>query len=130
MIKSFTSWQFYDYMSDSGRIPFVEWLGTIPRDAHAFIDNRLLAMERLKKWSDKWASDYKGRDKIIELRITFKKVQYRPLGTYQPGYKFVLLKGAIEKGGKIPRADLDSAEQHRDRLLKEGNCVIPHLYED
>jgi len=86
-------------------------------------------MERLKKWSDKWASDYKSRDKIVELRMTFNKVAYRPLGMYQPGYRFILLRGAIEKGGKIPKADLDAAESYRDRLLKEGNCVVQHLYE-
>lgn len=109
--------------------PFCEWSSTIPKDAQAFIDNRLLAMERLKKWSDKWASDYKGKDKIVELRMTFNKVAYRPLGMYQPGYRFILLRGAIEKGGKIPTSDLDSAERYRDRLLKDGNCVVPHLYE-
>ena len=128
MIASFTSWQFYDYITDSGRNPFAEWLNLIPKDAQAFVDNRLLAMERLRKWSEKWASDYKGEDKIVELRITFNKVQYRPLGMYQPGYKFVLLNGAIEKGGRIPRTDLDSAARHRDRLLREGSCVIPRLY--
>ena len=89
-------------------------------------------MEGLINWNEKWASNYRGRDKIIELRITFNKVQYRPLGMHYPykRYGFVLLAGAIEKGGKIPKAELDAAERRRDRLVRERDCVVQHIYED
>jgi len=131
MISELAGWTFYDYIAESRRNPFSEWMKGVPEDAAAFIDDRLLKMEGLLNWSEKWASNYRGRDKIIELRITFNKVQYRPLGMHSPyrRHGFVLLAGAIEKGGKIPSTDLDTAEKRRDRLLRERDCVVPHLYE-
>ena len=84
-----------DFIEPSGRNPFAIWQAELQPDAQAAIDTRLLAMEGMERWPEKWISDYKGYDGIIELRIPFNRVQYRPLGTYQPKRTLVLLGGAI-----------------------------------
>ena len=86
-------------------------------------------MESLDKWPDKWASAYKGRDKIIELRIKGpSNIQYRPLGMHHPKRRkcFVILQGAVEKGGKIPTSELDAAEKRRDEIIKNPDQVMDH----
>ena len=118
------------YQEPSGRVPFSDWLANIPEDAHAFIVSRLLKMEGMTKWPEKWASDYKGYKGIIELKIPHKNVQYRPLGMYGKHERrsFVLLAGAIEKGDKIPRRDLDKAANRRDRISKEPHHAKRYQY--
>ena len=109
--------------------PFAEWQAGLPLEARARIDARLLQMVGLQNWSEKWISKYKTTDKIYELRIPFNKVQYRPLGVYAPGRSFILVEGAIEKGGKIPRGNLARAEKRRKLLKSEPHYVRKHRYD-
>jgi len=114
-------WTLWEFEQPSGRRPFSEWLAGIPEAAQAFVLNRLLKMEGVTRWPEKWASDYKGYDGIVELRVTFNKVQYRPLGMYGKHERrsFVLLAGAIEKNRKLPKSALKAAADRRDQLLEE-----------
>jgi len=120
-------WRIVDYIEPSGRNPVAEWQAGLPPDASAAIDARLLQMEAMPKWPPKWVSAYEGYEGIIELRIPFNRVQYRPLAMYMPNYVVVLLSGAIEKGDKIPRSDLENAAKRRDVVLKEPFRVRPHF---
>ncbi len=124
-------WRFFDYVTLGGKNRIREWLDGLPVEASAAIDYRLLQMERLpqSQWSEKWVSKYRGRDEIYELRIPANKVQYRPLGTYHGPKRFVLLSGAIEKGGKIPTNVLDTAEQHLEEIRSGGARIEPHEYD-
>jgi hypothetical protein len=85
-----------------------------------------------RRWTrpDKWASLYRSWEPIIELRIPFARVQYRPLGVYSKNQRwtFVLLAGAIEKGGKIPRSDLQAADNRRKLLEAEPHRVRRHQF--
>jgi phage-related protein len=114
----------------SGRAPFTEWMKALPEQAQARIDTRLLEMEGMNSWPEKWVSSYKGYESLIELRILFNKVQYRPLGMYSKTARrtFVLLCGAIEKGNKIAKADLKTADRRRRELLKEPSRVRIYTY--
>jgi hypothetical protein len=105
-------WVFYDYVETSGRVPFHEWLSSLSSEAQAFIDARILQMRGLNRWPEKWVSKYRGTAKLLELRIPYNKVQYRPLGIYAPNWSFIFLAGAIEKNGKIP-ADVIAAALRR-----------------
>ncbi len=121
-------WSLWDYVELSGRNRVSEWLHTLPDDAQAAIAARLLKMESLDKWSDKWASSLSGYDKIVELRIGFNKVQYRPLGMYLSDHRFVILCGAIEKGGELPVREIKKAVKRRKDVLGEAKHVRPHQY--
>jgi hypothetical protein len=125
--KDMAIWRIMDYVEPSGRNPIAEWQAGLHPDAQAWIDARLLQMEAMLKWPPKWVSNYKGYEGIIELRIPFNRVQYRPLSMYSPGRIVILLNGAIEKGGKIPRSDLETASARRTSVLKEPFRVRAHF---
>ena len=117
-----------DYVEPGGQNPVAKWLSGLPDDAQGAIATRLLAMEALPRWSEKWATKLASWEGLIELRISFNRVQYRPLGVYQPGRVFVLLTGAIEKGDEIPRRHLETADRRRKNLMKEPHRVRLHEY--
>tara|TARA_E500000305_G_C4013379_1_gene234074 strand:+ start:302 stop:679 length:378 start_codon:yes stop_codon:yes gene_type:complete len=119
-------WTFYDFIESSGQNPIQRWLGGLPVDAQAAIDARLLQMQGLLKWSDKWVSRYHAAAKLYELRITFNKVAYRPLGIYAPEHKFILLTGAIEKGGKIPKSTITTAVRRMKEVAEDLKNVRRH----
>lgn len=98
-------------MELSGKVPFHEWMASLPPGAQAAIDDRLLLIRPLHKWPEKWASDYKGVKGLIELRIKFNKVQYRPFFCYGAGRTLVLLGGGIEKNWKIPKSVIQTMER-------------------
>lgn len=117
-------WVFLDYIEATGHNPVLAWQAALPTEAQAFIDARILQMEGLAKWPDKWASKYEGVDDLFEMRITFQKVQYRPLWIYGPWRRHcTILVGTIEKGGKIPKADIVTAQQ-RMKVVRDDNRRI------
>src|SRR3989304_1874429 len=97
-------WTFFDFLEADGGNAIRAWLQDLPQEAQAKIDARLLQMAGMESWPEKWISTYKGYEKIIELRVSCNKVQYRPLGFYgRLRHQFTLLIGAIEKDNRIPR---------------------------
>ena len=122
------AWTFYDYVESSGANPFVDWHSGLQPDAQAFIDARILQMSGLLKWSEKWISKYRGTEKIFELRITYMKVQYRPLGCYAPARSFVLLAGAIEKDSRLPKETVDAAVRRQKTFEVDFSYARPHRY--
>ena len=121
-------WTILDFVELGGACPFFVWQSGLPLGAQAQIDARLLQMAGLLRWPEKWISKYKTTEKIFELRIPFNKIQYRPLGVYAPNRKFILVEGAIEKGGKIPAGALARAERRQKLLIKEPHHVQEHRY--
>lgn len=81
-------------------------------------------------WPEKWISKYRGTAEIFEFRITGKKVQYRPLGSYFGKLRYVLLIGAIEKGDKIPRSDIETAEQRLTNVQRDQSHAVIHHFDD
>jgi phage-related protein len=124
-----SEWAILDYVELTGRNQIREWLDGLPPKDQAKIDERLRAMEQLDKWSEKWASKYRGTDEIYEFRITGNKVQYRPLGTYYGIRQYVILAGAIEKDNKIPKRNIETAEQRLNNIRSCTGDVIPHQFE-
>lgn len=125
-------WTFYDYVELTGRNPIREWLDGLGEDGSARIDYRLLQMTAmpLGSWSEKWISKYTGTNEIYELRIAGNKIQYRPLGTYFGARKFILLRGAIEKGDKVPKSDIESAKDRLSAVRRDPRHARLHQYDD
>ena len=119
-----SSWTFDEYIERSGDAPFSDWLESLDPNAQAFVDNRLLIMTGLARWPEKWASSYRGAKGLVELRITFNKVQYRPLGIYSPWRRlcFVLLGGATEKG-KIRRGVIRTMIDRQTKVEEDSTYV-------
>ncbi len=126
----FLGWTFCDWLIANGnnRNIIKEWLDSLPVEAKVAINIRLNTMRGLQKWPEGWASSYQGYSGIIELRIPWNRVQYRPLGCYGPKrWQFTLLSGAIEKGGKIRRPILEAAASRKNNLNQ--GCVCEHQYD-
>lgn len=117
-----------DYVEASGRNPIADWLDGFADQVQDVFSERLSTWEGVLKWSEKWASDYKDWKGLYELRVTYKKVPYRPLFTYAPQRHVILLCGSIERNGKLPRADLETAERRRNEWLKEPSRVVRHKF--
>jgi phage-related protein len=123
-------WTFLDYVERSGRNPIQEWLRALPEDDRAKIDYRLTQMAAMRPpWPEKWISKYQTTD-LFEFRITGNWVQYRPLGVYWGRLRYVLLAGAIEKGDKIPKSDIETAIRRLSDLQKDPNHVVIHQFDD
>jgi hypothetical protein len=120
-----------DYLDASGESAFEAWRRGLPPRAQVQIDTRLKYMRVMERWPDKWVSSYKGYDDILELRIPFDKVQYRPLGCYGPGRGiFTLLIGAIERSRKIPYGNLQAARSRRATVYADQSRIREHEYDD
>lgn len=89
---------------------------------------RLSTWEGVPKWSEKWASDLKGWKGLNELRISYRKVPYRPLFTPAQDKHIILLCGSIEQNGKLPRSDLEKAERRRKEWLENPSRVARHRF--
>jgi hypothetical protein len=122
-------WTLYDYIETTGRNPIREWLDSLPLADSAKIDARLRQMAVMPSWAEKWVSKYHGTTEIYEFRITGKNIQYRPLGTYFGARQYLLLCGAIEKGGKIPKSDVENAERRLASVRKDHAHVTFHQYD-
>ena len=119
-----------DFVEANGKNAIQRWMDGLPAEARAAIDVRILQMSAMPKalWSDKWVSKYKGAEGIFELRIPHNKVQYRPLGCYGPGRMcFTLLAGAIEKGNKIEKSIVETAENRHTIVFKDPKRVCNHF---
>jgi hypothetical protein len=123
-------WTFYDYIERTGRNPIAEWLKTLSDADRAKVDYRLQHMAGTTQWPEKWISKYRGTQDIYELRITGNRIQLRPLGSYFGPRKFILLRGAIEKGGKIPKSDIEAAEARLSKARNEAGHVQLHQFDD
>ena len=124
-------WHFFDYVETTGRNKIREWLDGLSDEDQAKIDIRLFTMAAQRRWPEKWVSKYHGVDDLFEFRITGNRVQYRPLGTYYGGaMSYVLLAGAVEKGGKIPKSDVETAERRLSNLRSNTADVVPHEFDD
>jgi phage-related protein len=123
-------WTFFDYIETSGRNPIREWLNGIPDGNRAKIDYRLTQMAAMRPpWPEKWISKYQTTE-LFEFRITGDGVQFRPLGIYWGKLRYVLLAGAIEKGGKLPRSDVAAAERRLNDLRKDSSHAVIHQFDD
>ena len=122
-------WTFFDFLDMNDKSVIAKWMESLPVGAQAKIDARLLQMRGIEIWLPKWTKFLVGHDKIIELRIPYNKVQYRPLGCYGPGQKeFTLLVGAIEKGWKIPKPVMKLADIHRKLIYEDRRYIREHQY--
>ena len=112
-----THWSFEDYQRPTKDGPdaklvneVLEWTLGLPKKAQAKIDTLIITLQSCPGvWPPQYVSDC-GYADIWEIRAGSSGVQYRPLGFYGPRRKtFTIVIGTIEKGGRIPAGDGNSA---------------------
>jgi hypothetical protein len=116
-------WKLKVYISQRGSDVIDEWLESLPVDARARIRTHFAFLVTLKDWRRPYAAKLRGKtyDTIWEIRISWNKIQYRPLGCFGPEADyFTLLIGAIERSTGIfePR---NAPEIAKERCIQINN---------
>ncbi len=120
------------YVQATGRCPLDKW-----KDAKALTDNDRAAMDAKVDTIEQISAvnlppellkKYKTTE-LYELKISGDKKKLRPLAIQEKGQVIILLCGAIEKGSKIPKGDLERAQNLADDY-KRGIGYVKSYYED
>jgi hypothetical protein len=125
-------WRILDYVTDRGENEIKEWINSLPAQAQAKIDQRIILLRTwpAKIWPPQYVSALRGYKDIYEFRVVSSGVQYRPLGCYGPAAReYTLLIGATEKGGRFqPPGVCETAVKRRAVILHDGSRVCDHEF--
>ena len=125
------TWRVSKYVKRNGRCPLDDWLGSnaITEKDVAALDAKIAVIETVSgQLPPETVKKYKGSD-VKELKVRGDKKQLRPLCIIVPEKHLVVLCGAVEKGGKIPRGDLQKASGLA-AALERGEGHVEDYFED
>lgn len=108
-----SKWEVLKYVRPSGRCPLDDWINSrrLTVKDQAKLDGRIEAIESLaNSLPPEWLKNYKTTN-LKELKVKGDHKQLRPLCVLLPEKQIVILVGAIEKGGKIDKGDLESGKR-------------------
>lgn len=115
-------WTIKSYKGSRNEI--IEWLNGLAPNHKQTIDAFIRRLEIIEKWDSKYFKPITGYHGIYEIKIRYKKVQYRPLGCYGPGRKeFTLLIGAKEIGNNFVPKNAPKKAQERCKLIHDVRYV-------
>lgn len=121
------SWAFYDFLDSRGLNLIRLWLDSLPDNAKAKIDARILHMQAVPTWPEQFVSSFSGYPGIFELRIVSAGSQYRPICFYGPKRREVtIVLGAVEKG-KLPGRILQNAADNMAIVRADRSRIEPHV---
>ncbi len=128
-----TKWTFLDYIGSTGRNYFQDWLEKkVPLNAQVAINTRLeflmlLDEDELKRpYIGTLNQECKG---LIEIRIEFKGVQYRPIACFGPErHQVTILAGAVERDSKFVPKDVCKIALERKKHINEKGRTDEHSY--
>ncbi len=122
---------FFDFIAPRGENVIDAWLrNDIPAGARAEIEVQLLLLRAVPQLERPAAGDMKGREcrGLIEVRVRWRRQQFRLLGYYGPGRAQVtLLIGAREKDGNLePREACAIALRRITEIEDERGTIREH----
>jgi predicted type IV restriction endonuclease len=114
------TWKVKKYRGANGRCPIDEW-----RDSKALtvkdqarMDALLETIEQVERIPPETVKKYETTQ-LYEVKIRGDRKQLRPLAVKRgKTMELILLSGAIEKGGSIPKGDIKRADNIRNNLEK------------
>jgi len=112
------TWEVYKYVRANGGCPIDDWRQSkaLTSADRAALDSKIDAIEGISgRLPPEFVKAYKTSS-VCEMKVRGDKKQLRPLCVYIKGRRIVLLSGAIEKGGKLPKGDLERAEKLKIEL--------------
>ena len=105
------------YKEKEGGVPLLEWMERLPRKLQDKWIARFSALEEHGYDLRRPISDIL-RDDIHELRIRWRRVNYRVLYGFV-GQNIVLLTHGCSKEGKVPKGEIDKAIECRKKYLSD-----------
>jgi hypothetical protein len=119
---------FYDFVSARGENVIEAWLlNDVPKEARAEIEAQLAFLTGVQTLQRPAAGDMTGREcrGLIEIRVGWRRQQFRLLGYYGPERgQVTLLVGAREKDNKLEPRGACSIAQSRIEAIKNGTGAI------
>ena len=124
-------WAFKDLLDGNNQNAFRQWLDAQPVKVRLKLDSILKHLLVSPNLNSKFLKKIGGVDGVFEVRITFDKVQYRPLGGYGPNnHEFTFVMGAIEHNDNIrPPSAFKTAEGLIADVRNKKRNVCDHVYE-
>ncbi len=121
-------WSFRDYVNERGDNLIHAWLQTLSQKAKAKINVRIQYLEAVPVFDPQYVSALSGYPDLLELRVVFSGVQYRPIACYGPAQREVtLLFGATERGDRFdPPTACDIALRRRSEILADRRRTVEH----
>ena len=131
LIPEMGKWRVSKYVKENGRCPVDNWLDSnaVTENDIAALDARIVMIEAIDgQLPPETLKKYHGTD-FKELKVRGDKKQLRPLCIVVPERHLIILCGAIEKGGKLPKGDISKAS-HLVSELKEGKGRVEDYFKD
>lgn len=99
------------YVNQGGRCHLDNWLKSsrLTKKDRSLLEARIDVLEGQSEISPELVKKYKTT-KFYEFKVRGDRKQLRPLCIKRPNKQIILLCGAIEKGSKIPKGDLERAK--------------------
>lgn len=122
-------WTFKVYICEDGANEIEGWLADLPPKVRAKIRARFSYLAITRIWIKKYAEKLKGYENIIEIKITYQNIQYRPLGCCGPGPReFTLLMPAKERGNEFEPKNAPISAQKRCKLIHQDRRYVGEYY--
>jgi len=110
------------YKMPSGKSPIEDFLDSLSAKEAQKIIWVLSLIEDLEKVSTKYYKQLSNCDGIIEVRVQIGKNHFRLLGFEYQGAFVVLTNGFKKKDQKVPKSEINLAQQRRkDYLSRKDN---------
>jgi len=106
------------YKSPSGKVPVIDFLDSLSSKEAQKVTWVLNLVEELEKVSTKFYKQLKNTDGIIEIRIQIGKNHFRLLGFENNGTFVILTNGFKKKDQKVPKSEIELAQQRRKEYLE------------
>ena len=105
------------YKLPSGKIPVIDFLDSLSSKEAQKVTWVLNLVEELEQVSTKFYKQLKNTDGIIEIRIQIGKNNFRLLGFENNGTFVILTNGFKKKDQKVPKSEIELAQQRRKEYL-------------
>lgn len=120
-------WTFYEFVSESGRGGFDEWIDDLPSKVQQKV--RLAAFGRIRRLANSLKLDRPDtgqlEDGLWEIRLKVDNVHYRPICFYGPEQtEITILTGATEKDRTRRPPTADKVAKGRMDLVKRDRSYI------
>jgi len=121
-------WTFFDFLDIRGNNLIRPWIDSLPLQAAAKIDARMIFMCSIRIWPEQYVSALVGWPELFEFRIVSAGSQYRLLFFYGPGRgEVTLVHGTIEKG-KLSKGTLAYADGNRKFATASRERIAEHIF--
>lgn len=105
------------YTLASGKNPIVDFLDSLSAKEAQKVTWVLNLIEELEQVSTKYYKQLSNTDGIVEIRVQIAKNHFRLLGFEHNGSFVVLTNGFKKKDQKVPKLEIDLAQQRRKEYL-------------